>query len=368
MTSVNGAVANGHQMESPEHKKAKGAPEASQFEKFDAMFTVLNDELTKQGLKDPEIADAMAWFKRVNAYNVPFGKKNRGMAVVDTYLHLVNSPSDEELVPVRVVGWCIEWLQAFFLVADDVMDHSLTRRGQPCWYKVPGVSLEAINDSFYLESAIYILLKKYCGGKGYYVKLLELFHEVTMQTITGQCLDMKTAPEDHVDFSSYTLDRYKAIVKYKTAFYSFYLPVAAAMFMAGIEDEGSHCDAKIILLKMGEFFQIQDDYLDCYGDPKVTGKVGTDVEDNKCGWLIVQALHRATPEQRKTLEDNYAQTDPEKVAVVKGIYNDMNLKKVYADYEESSYQELCQLIEKLSGSLPKDIFFKFAQKIYKRQK
>ena len=52
-----------------------------------------------------------------------------------------------------------------------------------------------------------------------------------MQTITGQCLDMRTAPEDHVDFSNYTLDRYKAIVKYKTAFYSFYLPVAAAMYM-----------------------------------------------------------------------------------------------------------------------------------------
>ena len=50
-------------MESPEHKKAKGA---SQFEKFDALFSVLNEDLTKQGLKDNEIADAMAWFKRVS--------------------------------------------------------------------------------------------------------------------------------------------------------------------------------------------------------------------------------------------------------------------------------------------------------------
>ena len=37
-----------------------------------------------------------------------------------------------------VLGWCVEWLQAFFLVADDVMDRSVTRRGAPCWYKVRG--------------------------------------------------------------------------------------------------------------------------------------------------------------------------------------------------------------------------------------
>ena len=47
---------------------------------------------------------------------------------------------------------------------------------------------------------------------------------------------------------------------------------------------------------------VQDDYIDCFGDPEVTGKVGTDIEDNKCSWLIVQALKRVSPEQRKTLE------------------------------------------------------------------
>ena len=42
--------------------------------------------------------------------------------------------------------------------------------------------------------------------------------------------------------------------------------------------------------------------MDCYGDPKVTGKVGTDIEDNKCSWLVVQALDKANAEQRALLE------------------------------------------------------------------
>ena len=68
------------------------------------------------------------------------------------------------------------------------------------------------------------------------------------------------------------------------------------------------------------------------------------------------------------LQENYAQHDAAKVAQVKAVYNQLELQKVYAQYEESSYHELMKLIDKLSGDLPKEMFVAYARKIYKRQK
>ncbi|XP_069625515.1 farnesyl pyrophosphate synthase-like [Ranitomeya imitator] len=339
-------------------------------QEFSGFFDQIVQDLTTEDWGHPEIGDAVLRLQQVLEYNAAGGKCNRGMTVLASYLELVGPElqKDENIQRALAVGWCVELLQAFFLVADDIMDNSVTRRGQPCWYRRAGIGLDAINDSFLLEASIYRVLKKYCQRQPYYLSLLELFLETSYQTELGQTLDLITAHPGKVDLDRYTESRYKSIVKYKTAFYSFYLPVAAAMYMAGRDSEDDHHNAKTILLEMGEFSQIQDDYLDCYGDPSIMGKIGTDIQDNKCSWLVMEALKRVTPEQRDILQENYGQDDTEKVQLVKQLYEDLDLSEVYTQYEEDSYQRLQTLISQHANGLSKEIFLGLAHKIYKRQK
>lgn len=272
-------------------------------ERFLDVFEDLVEELKQILVSYNMPQEAIEWFVRSLNYNTPGGKLNRGLSVVDTFAILNNTTSDKlndtEYKKVALLGWAIELLQAYFLVADDMMDQSKTRRGQPCWYLVEGVNNIAINDSFMLEGAIYILLKKHFRQDPYYVDLLDLFHEVTFQTELGQLLDLITADEEIVDLDKFSLEKHSFIVIFKTAYYSFYLPVALAMYMSGINDEKDLKQVRDILIPLGEYFQIQDDYLDCFGTPEQIGKIGTDIKDNKCSWVINQALLIATPEQRQ---------------------------------------------------------------------
>jgi farnesyl diphosphate synthase len=91
----------------------------------------------------------------------------------------------------------------------------------------------AINDAFVLESIIYKLIKINFKSHPSYIDFIELLHETTYQTELGQLMDLLTAPEGCVDLSKFSKEKYSYIVEYKTAYYSFYLPVALAMQYAG---------------------------------------------------------------------------------------------------------------------------------------
>jgi farnesyl diphosphate synthase len=304
-------------------------------------------------------------------YNCLGGKCNRGISVIDTARILQGKDlTPEQFQATATLGWLTELLQAFFLVADDIMDDSHTRRGQPCWFRVPEVGLNAVNDSLLLESCIYLILRTRFRTHPAYVDLIELFHDIIFKTEVGQLCDLITAPEDHVELSKFSLDKFYYIVRYKTAWYSFYLPVALSLHYLQLATPSNLKQAEHVLIPLGEYFQAQDDFLDGYGTPEQIGKIGTDIQDNKCSWLINQALAKATPEQRKVLDENYGRKDKAKEAKVKEVYTELKLDQLYAEWEEEQVGNIRKLIADMDEQegLKKQVFEAFLQKIYKRSK
>ena len=237
-------------------------------------------------------------------------------------------------------------------------------------------------------------------------KSLNLLVQVSYQTEMGQLVDLITAPEHSVDLSKFSLSRcvfspdhtslfdndtrassmthrHSTIVIYKTAYYSFYLPVALSLLLCGFPaekqnetDPDFYKIALDILVPLGEYFQIQDDYLDYSGTPEQIGKIGTDIVDNKCSWCINTALARANPAQRAILDANYGRKDPEAEARVKNVFVELGVDAVYAEYEAASYERINALIDAVpevpcpngDAVLRRAVFRTFLEKIYKRTK
>jgi len=253
------------------------------------------------------------------------------------------------------------------------------------------------------------------------LNLIEIFHDVTYKTEMGQLVDVITAPEGVVDLGRFSLDKHRVIVQYKTAYYSFHLPVAAAMYMCNIPETYTirlpSQETRVIhpydltlsiLIPLGEYFQIQDDFLDFSAPPEVLGKIGTDIVDNKCSWCINTALVLCNPEQRLIFERNYGRKGDIEAGAegssndkrmdrdeghgaggecekrVKQVYEDLKLREVYAEYETGVYKQLNDLIDGIPeggiiidedganagahGGLKRQVFRSFLDKIHGRSK
>jgi len=346
---------------------------------LDDSFPALVDKwLAKLIAESPDLPQYLVDRHRKMAhYNCVGGKYFRGTQVIN-FAKLAaekNGLDFEGDVKTRAVslGWAIEALQSAFLVADDIMDSSTTRRGKPCWYLVPGVQNDAINDALILESFMQFLIEDACTGlpDAVYIQTLKLYLSTCQRTQMGQTLDLLSMPQGAKCkdvIGSYNLETYKRIVKYKTAFYTFSLPMCAGLVIGGIRSVDVLNATEEICIEIGEKFQIQDDYLDCYQAPEILGKIGTDIENAKLSWLCVQALQRMTPEQREIFEANYGFDDAEKVAVIKQMYETLGMKDIYNDQEEASLKRVNDLIEKYKNLVTPSWFEQVLAMVHNRQK
>ena len=252
--------------------------------------------------------------KNMLEYNTKGGKMNRGLIEVATgaeslksHGQLVNSDVSKQLAILELVlrvdlNVCssrlvftvgsthfkihLTRLQAWLLVAEDIMDDSVTRRGQPCWYRQPEVKRAAMNDAFLLDNLVFKILKRHFKNELFYDQLVDLFMETTFQTECGQLADILC---DIMSLDKFDVDRWTHIVKYKTAFYSFYCPVALGMIVSGSSDQSAFDAVRQPLVQLGAYFQAIDDFLDCFRTPEQIGK-NRDRHPGQKVWTALRSL------------------------------------------------------------------------------
>lgn len=216
----------------------------------------------------------------------------------------------------------IEFFHNFTLLHDDIMDNADTRRSQPTVHAKWNDNVAILSGDAMFIKAYEYLLKTQTPN---YREMLEVFNTTALEVCEGQQYDM-----DFEDREVVSEEEYLEMIRLKTA-----VLLAASLKMGALVGEAPAEDAEMLYdfgLNLGLGFQLQDDYLDVFGDPKVFGKkIGGDILANKKTFLLIKALELAEGEDREALQSwlEQAEFEPEeKIKAVKTIYHKLNIADI----------------------------------------
>ena len=257
------------------------------------------------------------------------GKRIRPRLCLTSYALYKDSFSEEILTPAAA----IEVFHSFTLIHDDIMDKADVRRGVPTVYRKWDENTAILSgDVMSIES--YKMIAK--APAHVLPQALELFSQTAAEVCEGQQYDMDFEKVDIVPMSDYL-----KMIGLKTA-----VLIACAAKLGAIiaEAPANECD---LLYKygydIGLAFQVADDWLDTYADPKVFGKaIGGDILNNKKNWLTTRAFEKASEQVREQLlaaMEMPVETEEQKAAKIAAV------KDIYAALEvgEEAKQEIIRL-------------------------
>ena len=226
----------------------------------------------------------------------------------------------------------IEIFHNFTLLHDDVMDKADMRRGKPTVHKVWDE-----NHAILSGDAMQILATQYVAqvAPRLLPQVLETFLKTAIEICEGQQLDMEFETRNDV-----TADEYLNMIRLKTAV------LLGCALKTGAIIAGAPVAQAASLYRFGEnlgmAFQLQDDYLDVYGDPAVFGKnIGGDILNDKKTYLLIEALQQAQGDDLALLNryvGNSGVAPEEKIEAITGVYNRTGTDKLCIEKMDTYYQ------------------------------
>jgi len=233
----------------------------------------------------------------------------------------------------------VELFHNFTLIHDDIMDQAPLRRGLPTVHAQHGVNTAILAGDVMLIRA-YEYLNKI--GSPRLSPVLHLFNQTAREVCEGQQLDMDFESQDQV-----SLDQYLRMIELKTSV----LLAASLQTGAMLGGATQRNQEKIYEFgrKLGLAFQVQDDYLDAFGDPEKFGKqVGGDILANKKTFLLIHALETADGQQRNQLEELLNTSPSDKVQQVLNLYKQTGVDAWAISLKQRFLQESLQALDDIA--------------------
>lgn len=244
----------------------------------------------------------------------------------------------EEALPAAMA---VEVFHNFTLLHDDIMDNAAVRRGKPSVFAKWGGNVAILSGDAMLITAYKHLARL---NSEHLPRVMQLFNDMALEVCEGQQYDM-----DFEQKQSVSIEEYILMIERKTSA----LLSGSAMIGATLAGASADDVKKIyrFATELGLAFQLQDDVLDSYGDEALGKKIGGDILEGKQTFLMVQAMSRASEEERELLRTTHLREDltaEQKIATVKALYDKLDVKHSAEQQIELRFERALGVLATLS--------------------
>lgn len=250
-----------------------------------------------------------------------------------------NEMFDDIKVDAWHVGTSIELFHNFTLIHDDIMDKAPVRRGKETVHEKFGTNTAILAGDVMLVSA-YEELNKI--GLEFLRPILTLFNKTAKEVCEGQQMDM-----DFEKMESVSFDAYIKMIELKTS-----VALAASLQTGAILGGAGERNQHLLYefgRKLGIAFQVQDDYLDAFGDPAKFGKqMGGDILANKKTFLLIHTLETAAVAQQIELKKLLQSNTADKIEKVQQLYRDCNADKWALQLKQQYLEEALKHLDDIA--------------------
>lgn len=256
----------------------------------------------------------------------------------------------------------LETFHGFTLLHDDIMDHADIRRGKPTVVKKWGENVAILSGDAMLIQAYKLIAQ---APKEKLPQVLQFFNRVAAQVCEGQQYDM-----DNAELCLSEENDYLSMIRLKTA-----VLLAEVCYIGAILGDAQETDAQLLYAfgeNLGMAFQLQDDYLDTFGDEQSFGKkIGGDIVEGKQTFLVAKALQSMNPQDADLLKEllkTKSLSSCDKITAVKQLYHNYGVEEQTQNKIEHYFSLALEALSKISVPKESKIHMEnFAHELLKRQ-
>ncbi|XP_050305036.1 geranyl diphosphate synthase-like [Anthonomus grandis grandis] len=296
------------------------------------------------------------------------GKMWRPCSLICTY-KLLEKPeniTEENLKLAYIYAWCTEIIHGLGALIDNIQRTALMRRNKKSFIFLPEITENVMSYAQTIDFLANDIIIRYFGAHPSQEILLDNIARGKFRCYSGLVyeplfVDYSTK---RAFFSTFTMENYLKVIKYKYGYYGIRVPIEGGMALANQHDPQKIENSATVLDQLGVAYNMKDDFNDLLVNTtqkEITDDMDNYITQSKFTWFAVKTLELGNADQKRVWQQHYGIKKQESILKVLSVYQELRLEQLFQEEKDRQIKFLKEEIPKIRNGVPENVLYSLAE-------